>query len=83
MYRCIKHINCSQKNLKIRIYLAILAKLLELQRFNNINYRPSGQGMSQNTKNKYRKSTKSRDTINKTKAVKIVDDRTTTIFTLR
>ena len=39
--------------------------------------------MSQKTKNKYRKNTKSCDTINQTKAVKIVDDRTTTIFTLR
>ena len=39
-----------------------------------------GQGMSQKTKNKYHKNTKSRDTINKTKAVKIVDDYTTTIF---
>ena len=38
--------------------------------------------MSQKTKNKYRKNTKSRDTINKTKAVKIVNDRTTTNFTL-
>ena len=28
------------------------------------------------------KNTKSRDTINKTKAVKVVDDRTTTIFML-
>ena len=39
--------------------------------------------MSRKTKNKHRKNTKSRDTINKTKAVKIVDARTTTIFTLR
>ena len=39
--------------------------------------------MSQRRKNKHRKNTKSRDTIKKTKAVKIVDDRTTTIFTLR
>ena len=33
-----------------------------------------GQGMSQKTKHKHCKSTKSRDTINKTKVVKIVDN---------
>ena len=56
----------------------IPAKLLKLQRFGSINYTELRCGdESKYKENKQRKSTKSRDTINKIKVVKIVNDSTT------
>ena len=68
---------------EFRIYLANLTKVLKLQRFDSINYLPSVRECVKRRKSKYRKSTKSRDTIYKTKAVKMVDDRTKQKFLLR
>ena len=70
-------------NFKIRIYLAIVAKRLKLQRFNSTNHLPSVRERVNGRKNKHYKSTESRDTINKNKAVKIVYDHTMQKSTLR